>query len=108
TPDQPAVTALALAACQGNPVAKPKQEQPDWVRKGYAFILSCVKPDGSIFQTNLVTYNTSLCMMALLAANKPEYEPVLRKAWKFLVGLQADFGEKTNNVFNGGIGYGTR
>ena len=110
TPDQPAVTALALAACQGNPVAKPNQEEPDWVRKGYDFILSCAKPDGSIFQTNLVTYNTSLCMMALLAANKPEYEPILRRARKFLVGLQGDFGEKgkTDNVFDGGIGYGTK
>jgi len=80
------------------------------MRKGYAFILSCVKPDGSIFQTNLVTYNTSLCMMALLAANKPEYETILRNARKFLVGLQCDFGEKgkADNVFDGGIGYGTK
>src|SRR5262245_32474106 len=59
TPDQPAVTALALAACQGNPVVKTRGQEPDWVSKGYSFILSCVKPDGSIFQTNLVTYNTS-------------------------------------------------
>lgn len=110
TADQPAVTALALAACQGSPVAKPSQEQADWVRKGYGFILSCVKPNGSIFQTNLVTYNTSLCMMALLAGNKSEYEPVLRKARKFLVGLQSDFGEKgkVDDVFDGGIGYGTK
>src|SRR5947207_4514770 len=110
TPDQPAVTALALAACQGNPVANANQQQQEWVRKGYAFILSCVKPDGSIFQTNLVTYNTSLCMMALLAANKPEYEPLLRKARNFLISLQCDFGEKgkIDTVFDGGIGYGTK
>ena len=110
TPDQPAVTALALAACQGNPVVKATQREPDWVRKGYTFVLSCVKPDGSIFQTNLVTYNTSLCMMALLAANKSEYDPVLRNARKFLVGLQGDFGEKgkLDNVFDGGVGYGSK
>src|SRR5204863_6898573 len=36
--------------------------------------------------------------------------PILRKARQFLVGLQCDFGEKgkTDNVFDGGIGYGTK
>jgi squalene-hopene/tetraprenyl-beta-curcumene cyclase len=49
-------------------------------------------------------------MMALLAANKPEYDPILRRARSFLVGLQGDFGEKgkTDDVFDGGIGYGSR
>jgi len=108
--DQPAVTALGLAACQGNPARTPRAQEPDWMRKGYSFIVSCAKPDGSIFQTNLATYNTSLCMMALLAANKPEYEAVLRKARRFLVGLQGDFGEKgkIDTVFDGGIGYGSK
>jgi squalene-hopene/tetraprenyl-beta-curcumene cyclase len=110
TPDQPAVTALALAACQGNPARTPSANQPKWLRKGYGFILSCAKPDGSIYQTNLVTYNTSLCMLALVAANNPEYEPILRKARAFLVGIQGDFGEKgaIDTVFDGGIGYGSK
>jgi squalene-hopene/tetraprenyl-beta-curcumene cyclase len=110
TADQPAVTALALTACQGNPAGRSDRQDPDWIRKGYAFILSCAKPDGSIYQTNLVTYNTSLCMMALLAANKPEFDSILRKARKFVVGLQGDFDEKgkIDNVFDGGIGYGTK
>jgi squalene-hopene/tetraprenyl-beta-curcumene cyclase len=45
-----------------------------------------------------------------LAANKKEYEPTLRKARQFLVGLQGDFDEqgKTDNVFDGGIGYGSK
>ena len=109
-PEQPAVTALALVAAQGNPALGRKGDDSEWVRKGYAFILNCVRPDGSIFVTNLVTYNTSLSMMALLAANKPEYDPILRRARSFLVGLQGDFGEKgkTDDVFDGGIGYGSR
>src|SRR4051812_40548795 len=110
TPDQPAVTALALAAYQGDPARTPTAREPGWVQNGYEFILNSAKPDGSIFRTNLVTYNTSLCMMALLAANKPEYEPILRKARRFLIGLQGDFGEKgkTDTVFDGGIGYGSK
>jgi len=109
TTDQPAVTALALAACQGNPVRGANRQDPEWLRKGYAFILGCAKPDGSIYQTNLVTYNTSLCMMALLAAENPEYDPLLRKARQFLIGLQGDFGEKgkLDTAFDGGIGYGS-
>ena len=48
--------------------------------------------------------------MALLAANKPEYDPVVRKARQFLIGLQRDFGEqgKLDDVFDGGIGYGSK
>src|SRR5438874_788040 len=106
TADQPAVTALAFAAAKGDPKSK---TEPDRVKKGYGFILSCVRADGGIHQSNLVTYNTSLCMMALLAANKPEYDPILRNARRFLAGLQRDFDEKgkTDNVFDGGIGYGS-
>ena len=110
TPDQPAVTALALLAFKGEPAGRYQAADPACVKSGYAFILSCAKPDGGIHQTNLVTYNTSISMMALLASNKKEYEPILRKARRFLVGLQGDFDEqgKADNVFDGGIGYGSR
>jgi squalene-hopene/tetraprenyl-beta-curcumene cyclase len=80
------------------------------MKKGYGFVISCAKADGGIHQTNLVTYNTSISMMALLAANKKEYEPILRKSRQFLVGLQGDFDAqgKIDNVFDGGIGYGSK
>jgi squalene-hopene/tetraprenyl-beta-curcumene cyclase len=111
TPDQPAVTALALMAFQGEPNARySRPDESAWTKKGYAFVVSCAKPDGGIHQTNLVTYNTSISMMALLAANRGEYEPLLRKARQFLVGLQGDFDtkDKIDNVFDGGIGYGSK
>jgi squalene-hopene/tetraprenyl-beta-curcumene cyclase len=110
TPDQPAITALALTAFKGNPKDRYAAEEPAWLKRGYAFVAGCARPDGGIHQTNLVTYNTAISMMALLAANKPEYEPILRKARGFLVGLQRDFGEKgrTDDVFDGGIGYGSK
>jgi squalene-hopene/tetraprenyl-beta-curcumene cyclase len=110
TPDQPAVTALVLAAAQGNPALQSKRDTNPWVEKGYTFLLNCVRPDGSIYVTNLPTYNTSLSMMALVAANDPKYDPILRRARAFLVKLQCDFGQKgtSDTVFDGGIGYGSR
>jgi squalene-hopene/tetraprenyl-beta-curcumene cyclase len=110
TPDQPAITALALMAFKGEPNKRYQSTEPPWLKRGYGFVLSCTKPDGGIHQSNLVTYNTALSLMALLAANKPEYEPVMRKARQFLVGLQRDFDEKgkTDNIYDGGIGYGSR
>lgn len=110
TPDQPAVTALALTAFKGDLKNRYQATERAWMKNGYAFILGCAKPDGGIHRTNLVTYNTSISMMALLAANKPEYDPILRKARTFLVGLQRDFGEKgkIDDVFDGGIGYGSK
>lgn len=110
TPEQPAITALALTAFKGDPRDRYQSNEPAWLKKGYAFVAGCAKPDGGIHQTNLVTYNTSISMMALLAANKPEYDPILRRARGFLVGLQRDFGEKgkADDAFDGGIGYGSK
>jgi len=110
TPDHPALTGLALMAFQGEPTGRYRRPEPAWLKRGYAFVLGCAKPDGGIHQTNLVTYNTALCMMSLVAANKPEYDPLLRKARQFLLGLQGDFGEKgtLDSPFDGGIGYGTQ
>jgi squalene-hopene/tetraprenyl-beta-curcumene cyclase len=108
TPDHPALTSLAIMAFKGDP--SKRLRNAEFVKKAYAHVLKGVQPNGGIYTTNLPTYNTSLAMLALLAANNPAYEPVLRKARAFLVGLQTDFGEKgkADDVFDGGIGYGTK
>jgi squalene-hopene/tetraprenyl-beta-curcumene cyclase len=108
TPDHPAVTGLALMSFKGDPAGRYDRQQPVWLDRGYSYILDCVHPDGGIYRTNLVTYNTSICMMALLVARQPEYEATLVKARRCLVGLQNNFNGKdtTNALFNGGIGYG--
>ncbi len=110
TPEQPAVTALALTAFKGDPKNRYRASEPAWLKKGYDFVLASAQPDGGIHRSNLVTYNTAISMMALLAANKAEYDPVIRKARGFLVGLQRDFGDKgrLDDVFDGGIGYGSK
>src|SRR5258705_539287 len=107
TPDHPAITALPITAFKGDP-SKRYADSP-FIKKGYAQILQAAKANGGIFTTNLPTYNTALAMMALVAANDPSYDPVLRKARAFLVGLQTDFGVKgkIDDVFDGGVGYGS-
>jgi squalene-hopene/tetraprenyl-beta-curcumene cyclase len=110
TPDHPAITALALMAFKGEPGGRFQRSEPAWLRRGYAYVLSCVRPDGGIHRSNLVTYNTAISMMALLAADQPEHDAILRRARRFLVGLQNDLGVKgqADDVCDGGIGYGTQ
>lgn len=105
TPDHPSVTALALSAIMGEPNQRLKNS-PE-VKKGYAFVLGCAKPDGGIYVTNLANYNTSISMMALLAAHDRKYDSVLRKARNYVAGSQVDSGEKgkSDEPFDGGIGY---
>jgi squalene-hopene/tetraprenyl-beta-curcumene cyclase len=108
TPDHPAVTALPVMAFNGDP--SKRYARAPFMTNAYAHILRNVKPSGGIFGTNLPTYNTAVSMMALVSANNPEHDPVLRKACRYLVGLQSDSGEKgkTDDVFDGGIGYGSK
>ncbi len=110
TADHPAVTALALSAFMGEPTGRWKQGPQPNIDKGYAFLLDSAKPDGTIHRGQLLNYNTAISMMALLATNKKEHEPILRKARAYLVSSQSDFGEKSKNddVMDGGIGYGSR
>ncbi|MBN2056482.1 terpene cyclase/mutase family protein [bacterium] len=110
SPDYPAITALALCSFMGDPShSYPAAEQP-FIRKGLDCILKNVQPDGGIYVKDLAAYNTSVSMMALVAAGDPDYEPVLRNARRFLIGLQDDFGEKRmgDSPYDGGIGYGGR
>ncbi len=108
--DYPAVTALALMTFEGDPRRRYRETRPAWLERGYSHLLGCVQPDGGIHKTNLATYNTSICMLALQLAGNDAYTPIVLKARRFLIGLQSDFGEKgkLDSPFDGGIGYGTK
>ena len=77
-PSYPALTALAVTAYMRDPANQGKTV-PEYIRKGYDFILKSQKEDGSIFNRGMSSYNTAVCMMALLAANKEEYAPAILK-----------------------------
>lgn len=106
--NHPALTALALTALMENPSRQARIGENEVIRKGYAFLLGCVQPDGGIYRRDLPNYNTAISMMALLAANEPRYEPVLRQARVFLIGQQKDLGVrgKQDTPWDGSMGYG--
>lgn len=107
--DEPAITALVLSGFMGDPTRKPGDPVAAEVDRGYKFLLRNVKEDGGIYGKGRANYNTSIALTALVLNNKPEYEQTILRARKFIIGQQNDFDEKgrTDNPFDGGIGYGT-
>lgn len=104
----PAFTALALTAAVRDPNLDPKSAYPEHVVKGFDWLIKQQKDDGGIYNRGLSTYNTATSITALAAFAKPEYESVIVKARKHLIGQQWDTGDKgrTDNPNDGGIGYG--
>jgi len=106
TPEMPGLTALVLTAFVKEPSGIVKAEPPDFVKKGYDYLLQCQQPDGGIYLKGLANYSTSVCAQALLAADPIAYERELRRARMFLIGLQGHYPEGSPEaVYNGGIGY---
>ena len=110
-PEYPALSGMAITALQGDPdeSARSRESRRKTVSRGYDFLLRCVQKDGGIYSDRkLVNYNTSVCMVALLLAGKPEYDPVIRKARQLIISRQLDLGVpgKTDGVLDGGMGYG--
>ena len=106
--EHPALTALVLDAFESRPGRSKQQSDPEAAKNGYAFLESCVQSDGGIYRKDLPSYNTSVCLMAFVAANRPEYQSIIEKARSYLVGLQVDLGEpgKIDTPSDGGFGYG--
>ncbi len=104
----PALTGLVVQSILGDP-SREGVALPESVQKGLDYIRSKVRLDGGIYGKGLGSYNTSICMMALLEAGQKKDEEVIINARKFLVNQQSDFDEKgkADNVFDGGVGYGS-
>jgi len=110
TPDQPAVTALVLTAMNLEPTQRFQRSRTSEMNRGFDYLLSCVRPDGSIQRVGLANYNTSLSLMALTSAADTNFLPVVLKAREFLASTQIDRGVKGTNdtPFDGGVGYGSK
>jgi squalene-hopene/tetraprenyl-beta-curcumene cyclase len=110
TPDHVAPTALALTAFMGEPSGRFRSSIPPALAKGFEFILSATKPDGSIHRTTLINYNTSLSMVALAATGNPAYDETLRRGRAFLIRSQNDLDQPgiNDSPFDGGVGYGDK
>ncbi|MBI5742036.1 MAG: terpene cyclase/mutase family protein [Nitrospirae bacterium] len=107
--EHPALTALALMSFQGDPTGFYKKKYADRINKGYDFLRTAVKPDGSIYIKDVyVNYNTAVCNTAFVVAGRPEFEPIIKNARDYLIGSQHDEGEAgmADSPYDGGIGYG--
>lgn len=104
----PALTGLVVQSILGDP-SREGVALPESVQKGLDYIRSKVRLDGGIYGKGLGSYNTSICMMALLEAGQKKDEEIIINARKFLVNQQSDFDKKgkADNVFDGGVGYGS-
>ncbi len=105
-PEYPALSGLVLTAYMGDPQNRFIGDSPEFIKKGYDYILKCVQPDGGIYVTGLGNYNTSVSLMALHVAKNPGFEDVIKNARNYLVSGQAD--AESGDEFAGGIGYGDR
>lgn len=112
--DPPGITAIALRAVVQHPQY---DANTDWVKRGYDKLLSYQVEDGGIYKDLLASYNTSIAVSALAAADKPEFKPRIDRAAAYLKGLQ--WTESTTSAENekisgqndpwyGGWGYGGR
>lgn len=109
-PGFPAITGLVTYAFLTSRMYANVKEKPDFIQKALDYIISNAHENGAIYKEGLPNYNTSICMMALLAANDAKYHPYVLKARHYIATLQLDQGEKgkVDEKFDGGIGYGTK
>ena len=107
--DYPALTAMAVSTILNDPSRDTSNPSP-FAEKGLNFLLTKVQSDGGIYGKGLASYNTSISMMAFMQANRSEFDPLIKKARRFLINQQSDFDirGKGDNTFDGGIGYGSR
>jgi squalene-hopene/tetraprenyl-beta-curcumene cyclase len=107
--DYPAFTALALRAIMGHPSLKEQEKYFQEIELGFSFLRKKVQSDGGIYGKGLASYNTSLSLVAFLQKKDPGDKKIIEGARRFIVNQQSDFDQKgkQDNVFDGGIGYGS-
>jgi len=109
-PGFPALTGLVTYAFLTSPDNIASREKPAFIQKALDFIVANAHENGAIYREELPNYNTSICIMALVAANDSRYYPYILKARRYVTTLQLDQGEKgvTDQPYDGGVGYGTK
>jgi len=102
----PGITALVLTAFVQEPSGVVKAQPPDFVKKGYDYLLQAQQPDGGIYLKGIANYTTAVCIQALMAADPVAYESQLKRARKFLISLQGNYPPGSEGAaYDGGVGY---
>ena len=107
--DHPGLTALAITTFLKHPQNKFAEMDHPFIQKTIKALLDMQQPSGAIYdidkQPVLPNYNTSVALMALSSTKNPEYNEPITKAQDFIKSLQVP---DTDDVYFGGIGYGSR
>ena len=101
------LTGLGLNAHLDSPKKYIEADEP-FITKSIKYILSQVKPDGSITEgLKDVSYNTAIAITALKATNNPAYATIISNGQNYLKGIQYDDHNNypKDNPYHGGIGY---
>jgi squalene-hopene/tetraprenyl-beta-curcumene cyclase len=108
-PETPGLTGLVLTAIVKEPTGAIRANPPELVRKGYEYLLQCQQPDGGIYVKGLANYSTSVCILALMAADPVAYDSELKRARNFIIGQQGHFPPGSmGEAYDGGVGYGDK
>ncbi|MDH3891169.1 MAG: hypothetical protein OEV49_08800 [candidate division Zixibacteria bacterium] len=107
--DYPGISGLAMTGFARAPAELRKKHEATIVR-GFKYLLTNVQDDGGIyppFEPQLKAYNSSICLMALVAAEAPSFEQQIIATRGYLISLQADEddGISPDSSTYGGIGY---
>lgn len=102
------VTGMVATALIQAPGDIPAKYQAD-IDKALAWLAGKVQEDGGIYLKDNQNYFTAVAMQAFAASGKKEYKPLVEKAQKYLLSLQADEARDYDpeDKFYGGIGYGS-
>lgn len=105
----PALTALSLRSIMGHPSSDIQKEYSDQIEQGFSFLRTKVQSDGGIYGKGLASYNTSLSLLAFLQKNDAQDAKIIETARRFIINQQSDFDRKgeNDNLFDGGVGYGS-
>lgn len=109
TPETPGPTGLVLMAFIKEPTGLIRATPPDFVKKGYEFLLQCQQADGGIYLKGLANYSTAIAIQALMSADPSAYSSMVQRGRAFVVRQQANFPPGAEGEsFNGGVGYGDK
>lgn len=108
-PGELGITGLAVKALAEAPPSMRERVRPA-VDRAVQFMLGCRQEDGSFAQgrSGLVSYRTSVAIMALAAVDRVRHREVIAKAADWLKGAQWDESEQAGptDARHGGFGYG--
>ncbi|MFO1051520.1 MAG: prenyltransferase/squalene oxidase repeat-containing protein [Planctomycetota bacterium] len=101
------LSALALGALQTKPAAARSEIEKKVIDEGLHALVDAQKEDGSIGDRN-TNYTTCAAVLALHASGREEFEPAIKKARKYVVGIQnvESRGYARGDRDYGSIGYG--